>query len=332
MAREPRTYLLGAFDTDPYLAKSVVAAYGGVPLPNLDAVLEMRGVDIIFICTPNDHHADAVIAALGADKHVFCEKPVARSPREAFRVVEAAEHSSFSLKIGANTRHFAAVHKAYELLRKGMIGEVVFMRGSIGKSGRPASDWFSRRESAGGGSLLDNGSHLVDLIRWFAGEPMTCFGKVMTREKGLAVEDAGFGLIQLVGGQLATIQSSWIDWGPYLRVDVYGTDGMVTISHGSAAQELELHTRQGGSERFHTADDPLSSYGTELSYYINALDRGKSPRPNGIDALRVLEAIDALYTSARLGRGVSVANGWQSHKIGPTGRALNTESDSEEIP
>ncbi len=130
-------------------------------------------IDAVFVCTPNAVTPDLTIAALDAGKHVFAEKPPGRTLADIARIREAeARHPRLRLKFGFNHREHESVRLAASLIRSGELGRLMWMRGTYGKAGGPDfdRDWRSRPEVAGGGILLDQGIHMLDLFRLFGGE------------------------------------------------------------------------------------------------------------------------------------------------------------------
>src|SRR5439155_15620637 len=130
-------------------------------------------VDAVFVCTPNDVTADLVVAPLEAGKHVFAEKPPGRTLADIERIRETeARHPRLRLKFGFNHREHESVRLAASLVRSGELGRLMWLRGTYGKAGGPDFErsWRSQPAIAGGGILLDQGIHMLDLFRFFAGE------------------------------------------------------------------------------------------------------------------------------------------------------------------
>ena len=204
-----------------------------------NAVSDPR-VDCVIVCTPNIMHPLAVVSALKNNKHVLCEKPLARSVKEASLMVEAAKSSSGFLKTVFNHRYFPNVMKSLELISSKKIGDPIFFRGSIGHNGDLLKGrWFWDSESAGGGTFLDNGCHLLDICRISLGDMNQCMGMTSTSYWPVApLEDNGFSLYRNNNGKTALIQSSWIEWYGYMYYEVYGTDGFVITDSRRANKTL----------------------------------------------------------------------------------------------
>lgn len=161
----PNAELVCVADVDEEKAKKTSKEFGVNYYTDFRELVGIEEIDSVIVCVPNKYHAPVTIEALNNGKHVFCEKPLARTPEEAKMMVEAAKENGVTLKVTSNLRYFPSVQKAKELLNE--IGDVLFFRGWIGNSGWQLESWFSNPDMIGGGTLLDNGCHLLDLCIWF---------------------------------------------------------------------------------------------------------------------------------------------------------------------
>lgn len=274
-------------------------------------------VDCVVVATPNKFHAPITIAALEAGKHVICEKPLARTVEEASAMVEAAKRNKVFLKTGSNLRYFSNVKKAKELVGSGAIGEPLFVRGWIGHDGQKILHaWNVNREMAGGGTLLDNGAHILDLFRWFVGDFSDCFGHVRTLCMPIEVEDNGMGLFRSKDGKMAFIQSSWTEWSGYMYMEVYGSEGSVIIDNRGEriantskwlTSSETIYTKKDGTRQvFDYSTEPPQSYALELRDFIDHVERGEQPLASGHDGMKVVEMVQGIYDSSRTGRIVKL--------------------------
>jgi predicted dehydrogenase len=294
-------------DYDKEIARKVSEEVGCDYYSGWESVVSRPDVDCVVVSVPNRFHRDIVIAALGAGKHVFCEKPLARNPIEAHQMVKAAERSGCLLKVGSNLRYFPSVLKAKELLDIGEIGEVLFARGWIGHSGWQIGTWYSDAEVIGGGTLLDNGCHLVDLYRWFLGEVESCVGFVSTSLWSISpLEDNAMALFKFVNGKMAFLQSSWTEWAGYIYLEIYGTQGFIRIDNRGQSCITTLGKRNGQNTVFDFSQEPPRSYVLEFNDYLNAIASNRQPLPSGLDGLRAVQMAYAVYRSAQLGKEVRV--------------------------
>jgi predicted dehydrogenase len=306
VAAEPSASLIAVADVVEEKARQLATEHGCRPFGAPEELLSMEEIDTVFICTPNLYHAPLAIEAMRNGKHVICEKPLARTPQEAERMVHEAQRRGLTLKVGANLRYFPSILRAREAATSGELGRLLFVRAFIGNDGWPRNGWYADAKLAGGGCVLDNGCHAFDLIRWFLGEPDSCTGQVMNLRWKLEVEDNGIAIFTTAGGQLASVHSSWTEWNGYLLAEIYGAEGMVQVRNGTDTAETTVILRSGGRRHFDFSAEAPDSYNRELGAYLLARGNGDQPRPDGVDGLRAVEMASAVYASARLGKRVGV--------------------------
>jgi len=271
-------------------------------------------IDAVVAATFNAALADVALAALDAGKHVLCEKPFGCNTTEALRLFEAASQTDRVVKVGFTLRHHAAVARAHALVANGQIGAPVALRAAYGHGGRPGYDreWRGDPALAGGGELLDQGVHLVDLSRWFLGDFTLVSGALGTwvwRVEPL--EDNGFALLQTADGHVATIHTSWTQWRNLFRLEVLGTEGLVTVGGlgGSYGTETLVHARrnpEGGApdERQWAFETGELAWIAEWEEFAGAIREGREPCGSASDGYEAARLVDAIYESARSGETV----------------------------
>jgi predicted dehydrogenase len=181
-------------------------------------------LDVLLVCLTNDVAAEVSIAGLEAGLHVFCEKPPGRSVADIVTVRECERrHPALKLMYGFNHRYHESVQDALKILRSGELGSVINMRGMYGKAklitfNQP--DWRTRREIAGGGVLLDQGIHMVDLMRLFGGDFSQVHSFVSNGHWGYDVEDNAYALMRTSDGVVAMLNSSATQWRHRFHLDI----------------------------------------------------------------------------------------------------------------
>lgn len=265
-------------------------------------------MDCLIVSVPNKYHAPISIVGLENGKHVFCEKPLARNPKEAFGMVKAAEENGRFLKIGSNLRYFPSVEKAKKLVDQHKIGEILYLKGWIGNSGKHVNgSWYSKVDMSGGGTFLDNGVHLLDLTRLFLGEIETCLGEVTTSYWPIApLEDNGFGIFRASNGKIAFIHSSWTEWNGYMYMEICGSDGSIYIDNRNNQCITTLIEKSGEKRVFDLSFLPPVSYQREFEEYVKALREGRQPLASGFDGMRAVEMAHGIYESSRTKRMVRI--------------------------
>ncbi len=213
-------------------AEKLASRYGCRALPDWRSVVESDAIDAVIVCTPPNLHAEIAIAALDAGKHVLCEKPLGRTLAEAEAIVTAAQRSGRCLKCGFNHRHYPHIERARRWYDQGLIGDAIFVRCRHGIGGRSGyeREWRAQREISGGGQLMDQGLHGLDLARWFLGEFTHATGILTTSFWEIdPLEDNAFALLRTDSGKIASLHCSWTQWKNLFSFELYGRDGYIAI-------------------------------------------------------------------------------------------------------
>ena len=190
-------------------------------------------IEAVHVCTPNHLHAPVSMAAIEAGKHVLCEKPLARTVEECRAMQDAADASGRLLATGFNYRFYPSVLKAREALDAGVIGELDHIRSYTGYSATAHHQaWLHDAHEMGGGALRDNGIHLIDLTRYFLGDPVEVHGERSGAVWGFpGCEDNGFLMLRNANGNVATLQASWTEWRGYrFSIEIFGSLGCVKLT------------------------------------------------------------------------------------------------------
>lgn len=290
-----------AYITDPVAGKAATLAerYGASPLADLGALLS-SDVEALSVCTPSPTHADIVLAALAAGKHVLCEKPVARSLADGERIVEAGRRGPGLLMIGHVSRWEPDHRAARDAVLAGRIGEVRMMSQSITCELPTWSekDWLSDPDQSGG-PLVDLAIHSFDYLTWVCGAvPERVHAVGATRPDGLV--DYAVATVRYDNGALAVVETSWAHpagHGLDLSTDLAGSAGRITWDYaGVAVGNLKL---AGAAPQ---AISQLGNRGfrAEVDAFLAAIEHGTpSPVPaaDGLLALEVaLAAVESLRT------------------------------------
>ena len=220
-------------DAVPEIAERTGIELGCDHTQNWQEAITRSDVDIVVVSTSTRFLPQIAQAALENGKHVLCEKPFGRSSREVLPAVEAAERDQLCLKVGYNHRYHPALEKAHKLFVAGAIGKAHFIRCVYGHGGRGGyeQEWRSQAQFSGGGQLLDQGVHALDLFRWFAGEFSTVKACTQTSFWPIApLEDNVFALLESDSGCMASLHASWTNWKNTFVFEVFGEKGYLTVS------------------------------------------------------------------------------------------------------
>ena len=191
-----------------------------------------QDLDILFVCLTNNVAAEVTIAGLKKGLHVFCEKPPGMNVEEIIKVIEVEKkYSNLKLKYGFNHRYHDSIREALRIIQSGDLGEIINVRGIYGKSRViPFSGgWRSKREMAGGGILLDQGIHMLDLMRLFCGEFIDVKSYVSNSFWKHNVEDNAYALMKDTKGRVAMITSSATQWQHKFNLEISLTEGYIEL-------------------------------------------------------------------------------------------------------
>ena len=194
------------------------------------SLVQRKDIDAVIVSTPPSLHAEMTIEALRNQKHVLCEKPLARNVEECQAMTDAAKQYDRHLATGFNYRFYPSMLKAREVLDAGTIGELNHIRSYAGYTAKDHHQaWLHDVNAMGGGALRDNGIHLLDLTRYFLGEVVEVKGFASNAAwKFPSCEDNGFLLLKNANGVIASLQASWTEWRGYqFFVELYGTLGCI---------------------------------------------------------------------------------------------------------
>src|SRR5918999_4004465 len=316
VAREAGDEVTRVADVSEERAAAAAAEVGSGSTTDWREIARAPEIDAVVVATPNKDAVEITTTLLEAGKHVLCEKPLGRNAEEAAGMVATARTNDRVLKVGFNHRHHPAIARAHELASGGAIGPLLGIRAAYGHGGRPGyeHEWRGDAELAGGGELLDQGVHVVDLCRWFLGDFDRVLAVVATWYWSIApLEDNAFALLCAPGGEVASLHTSWTQWKNLFRFEVIGRDGYVIVdglggSYGPERLTLGIRTGDGA-----VPDEEAWSYpGGDVSWreewreFTAAVAAAREPIGSGADGLAAAHVIDALYASSRSGAAVPV--------------------------
>jgi predicted dehydrogenase len=313
-AAHPQCQVVAVADLDPVRAAALAVAHGAAVIADWSAAVADPGVDLVVVATTHDALAPVSLAALRHGKHVLCEKPMGRHAEEARELAAAAAVAGTCLKAGYNHRYHPAIQTLQRACQDGTLGPLLSVRGRYGHGGRPGyeREWRADPHRGGGGELLDQGAHLIDLALWLLGDFAAVTGFVETLFWDMAVDDNAFGLFRTDAGQVASVQVSWTQWRNLFSLEVHGRDGYAAATGlgGSYGPETAVVGRRppGGGvpiEERHEFAAEDHSWELEWADMLQAIATGDAPLADGWEAVRTLEWVGRLYRAAAEGRVVT---------------------------
>jgi predicted dehydrogenase len=270
--------------------------------------IENPAVDAVLVCTSNDSLAQLGLRGLRAGKHVLIEKPAARSASELTPLLtELSRHPDLVAKVGYNHRFHPAMARAHRIVREGGVGDLLYIRARYGHGGRPGyeREWRADPEVGGGGELLDQGSHLIDLCRFFLGECVLRHSHLATYFWPMSVEDNAFLMLETPHGQVASLHASWTEWKNLFCFEVFGRTGKLQVDGlgGSYGTERLTYYRmppEMGPPETTIWEYPGEdrSWEAEIRDFVESVRAGRDPNGTLADGLAVLEIISEAYAQS----------------------------------
>jgi predicted dehydrogenase len=279
-------------------------------MPGVDVIADWRSViarpdvDILVVSTTHDALAEITRAAVEHGKHVLVEKPAARRAAELEEVIRAAERYGRLVRVGFNHRYHAAFRKMREIVDSGGLGELLYARGRYGHGGRPGyeREWRARPELSGGGELIDQGVHLIDLARWFLGDFSELQGVARTYFWAMPVEDNGFMLLTTERGQVAFLHASCTEWKNLFSFELFGRYGKLEVNGlgGSYGIERLAHYQmrpEMGPPDTAIWEYPMAdrSWEIEFAEFLDDIHLGRPPAAGLRDAQAALTVVERIY-------------------------------------
>lgn len=272
---------------------------------DFDAMLKDPAVAVVYIATPNGLHRGHALAAIRAGKHVLVDKPMTLAVDEGREMVAAASSQQVLLAVGFQLRHKATNRAARDAIAGGGIGQPGFFELSLGagKDLYPFHTWRSDVELAGGGTLLNQGTHVIDLLPFLASSPIV---EVTCMADSDLLEDVAVATCRLDNGALATLASNQVLSGAPRDWVVIGRGGWLEgrgALAGPPGDEVVLHNSEGAAV---LATTTVAAYDEEVDAFTRAILGTAQVNGDGEDGLRNIAVVEALYRSARERRAVAV--------------------------
>ncbi len=298
-----------AVDSQLARAQSLASQYPGAQASaDWRAAIDYASVDAVIVATTNQHLAPIALAAIEAGKHVLVEKPAARNSAELLPLIAAADTRQVTVQVGFNHRYHPAFLKAREIVDSGELGPLMFIRGRYGHGGRLGYDreWRADPEIAGGGELLDQGVHLIDLSSWFLGPFTKVDGYSHTYFWDMPVEDNGFLTLRTETNQVAHLHASCTEWKNLFSFEIYGRVGKLHVEGLGGSYGVEriawykMLPQMGPPETtiWEYPGEDLS-WKRELAVFASHVKRRETPQPGLREALAALQIVEEIYRKSK---------------------------------
>ncbi|MCK9415332.1 Gfo/Idh/MocA family oxidoreductase [Candidatus Dojkabacteria bacterium] len=275
---------------------------------NYKDLIDKINCDVVIVSVVNKYAKEIVEYALNNKKHVLVEKPMGMNYNDSLSMFNTSKNTNKKLYVGFNHRFHPAILKAKEL--ENTIGKKIIIRGTYGHGGRIGmeKEWRCDKKLCGGGELLDQGIHLIDLCRWFAGDIKSVFGKTKTKYWDIEAEDNVFMWLKSKLNVDIHLHASWTNWKNIFQFEIFGTEGYLKINGlgGSYGKEiLEYGLKNGGVPDINIFEyDEDDSWKKEWHHFKNIIN-SKTP-DNSIDGLEANKIIKAIYKSSRKNKVIKI--------------------------
>jgi predicted dehydrogenase len=298
--------LIVCADVEAKRAEILAAGFPGCDVTtDWRAAVQQSDVDIVIAATTNDALVETSLAAVQAGKHVLVEKPAARNVSELDVLIAAVEQKkNVQVRVGFNHRYHPGLIKARELVEAGELGELMFVRGRYGHGGRKGYDreWRANPVLSGGGELIDQGVHLIDLSRWFLGDFSEIQGFAHTYFWDMQVDDNGFMLLRTANNQTAFLHVSCTEWKNLFSFEIYGRNGKLHIeglggSYGVEKVSLYKMLLEMGPPDTTIWEYPRgdNSWALEFAEFLEDIRLKRTPSANLMDARAALAVVEKIY-------------------------------------
>ena len=278
-------------------------------------LLKIDKIDLVIIAVENYQSFKIVIDSLKSKKHVLCEKPLGINSLQAKKIHDLSKTAKLNVKVGFNHRYHPAISLAKKYVDEGKIGKILNIRSFYGHGGRPGmeKEWRSSKKKCGGGELIDQGIHLIDLFRWFSkAEVVRINGEVWNSYWKINVEDNSSFNLEMKNKVICNAHVSWTNWKNEFYFCVFGTKGHLKIdglggSYGLEKLEFGLRKKSGGRPKIKSKTFNLEdiSWKKEWLEFKSAIQKNKKVNGNAWDGFKSMQVIENIYKSSDMRKSIS---------------------------
>ena len=272
---------------------------------NWQDVVNAPDIELVIVSATPNHLAQMTQACIEAGKHVLVEKPAGTSASELHKLLRRAEALGKHVRVGFNHRYHPAMQKAKALIDAGELGDLMYIRARYGHGGRLGyeKEWRADPAISGGGELIDQGFHLIDLSRWYLNEEFTQIsGFANTYFWKMPVDDNAFMLLNTAKNQTACLHASWTEWKNLFSFEIFGQLGKIQIDGLGGSYGVEQITwyrmsKEMGPPQTQTWQfpEPDSSFAKEFDSFAQDVLKDRKGTPNLTDAIAAFEIAESIY-------------------------------------
>jgi dTDP-4-amino-4,6-dideoxygalactose transaminase/predicted dehydrogenase len=301
--KNPHAKIVAVADSDFSRAQAFAAEAHATPYSSHKEMIANEALDGVNLCTVPSTHKDIAIDLLNAGIHVLCEKPLAVSASQAEEMTAKASEKNRLLLTAFKFRFFDEVMKAKTLIEQGGLGNVLSFRLMFGGYIDLADTWFVQKALSGGGVIMDNGPHAIDLIRFLFGEIQSVVAHA-ARHQAIEVEDTAQLTFHMKNGVIGTADLTWSNSIPAQNyMEVYGENGTILLDFEGLSYKFKNWSEW---KREPNGVDVRTAFARQINHFVEAMLGNGPSRLNGEDGQRSQAAIEGAYQSLDLGRKVEL--------------------------
>lgn len=319
IASVPGAKLVAVLSSDAKKAAEFAAQYGGTPYTNLETFLADPALQVVNICVPSGEHARYGIPVAQAGKHIMVEKPLEITLENADRLIAACHEAGVKLAVISQRRFEPDIQRLRQALDSGLFGPLisadVFIKWYRTQEYYDSADWRGTYRLDGGGALMNQGVHYVDVLQWLAGPVKSIRALTRTAAHNIEVEDLALALLTFENGAVGLLEASTAHYPGLLeRLEITGRNGTAVLEAGkfkvwefkepSGETVDTTDDTPGESGARHPGDITSRGHAFQIADMVAALREGRDPAITGEDGRKPLQIIQAIYQSARENREI----------------------------
>jgi predicted dehydrogenase len=311
VARHAEAQIQCIWDDDPARGQAAAAQFGVPFYSDLEQVVRSPEVDAVVVNAPTAQHPEVFKAALRHRKHLFTEKALTITTKEADEIVRLVHESGICFMISLPTRTRSETLFMKQVLDKGWLGSITLMRARIAhmaaldKWFKGGSAWFGDEALAGGGALFDLGCHTVDMMRWFLGEPKSIVAKMNNISGAYPIDDNSAVVVEFKSGALGILDTAWVQRAGPNPLEIYGTDGYMGRNPTGGITLTSTQIQPEGMEVTITPNKLPEALPSPLEQWISAILHGTPVTITVEDGRNLTQLLEGAYRAAREKREIA---------------------------
>jgi 1,5-anhydro-D-fructose reductase (1,5-anhydro-D-mannitol-forming) len=305
VVKHPEAQIQVIWDDDAGRAKAAQEKFGIPVRENLEEVLSMPDVDGVVINAYTSQHTWLMKEAIKHGKHIFTEKALTISTKEADEIVAAVQKSGIKFMISLPSRTRPETLFLRNVLDNGWLGKITLMRArvahnaSLDKWFHGGSAWFADEKLAGGGALFDLGCHTVDVMRWFMGEPKSVISKIQQFSDAYPIDDNSAIIVEFKNGGLGILDTAWVHRAGPNPMEIYGTDGFIGRDFMGRLQLTSTQLQPEGIQGYISPTKLPDALPMPMDQWISAILHDTPVTITVEDGRNLTQLLEGAYISAR---------------------------------